>query len=320
MGYNIDDVGGGTGVNTSPDGTDAWAATLDLSVSSVTTVTGDFNEVRAFFGDLGDANSTYTFSALSNPSFGTLTSNSVDGTYTFTPNWANILATGSDQVVSFTVTGVNGTDTNTDTVTITLLICVARGTLIETRNGALPVEQLAVDDTVTTADGRQVPIRWIGCRALSRAELETRPELRPIVIAPEALGPAQPRRRLTVSPQHRIRLADWRAELMFGSADVLVPAKALINDRNIQRDNSCTPIEYFHLLFDQHEIILTEGAETESFHPNDFTVSALDDAARRELITLFPELESETGYGSTAFMVLRPWEANLLHPPKGGTP
>lgn len=316
MGYNIDDVGGGTGVNTSPDGTDAWAATLDLSVSSTTTVSGDFNEVRDFWGNLGDAGNTYSFSALSNPSFGTLTSNSATGTYTFTPNWANILATGSNQVVSFTVTGVNGADTNTDTITITLLICVAGGTLIETQNGAVPVEQLAVDDSVTTADGRQVPVRWIGRRALNRAELEAQPELRPIVIAPEALGPAQPRRRLTVSPQHRIRLADWRAELMFGSADVLVPAKALINDRNIQRDNSCTPVEYFHLLFDQHEIILTEGAETESFHPNDFAVSALDTATRQELKTLFPELE--TGYGSTAVMVLRPWEADLLlSRPKG---
>ena len=45
------------------------------------------------------------------------------------------------------------------------------------------------------------------------------------------------------------------------------------------------------MLFDRHEIILTEGAETESFHPGRQAVSALGADVQAELVHLFPDLE-----------------------------
>jgi hypothetical protein len=64
-------------------------------------------------------------------------------------------------------------------------------------------------------------------------------------------------RRLVVSPQHRILLTHWMAELMFGEDEVLVAAKDLVNDCSVRIVEGGT-IDYFHLLFDRHQIVWSE--------------------------------------------------------------
>lgn len=313
MGYNISDQGGQTSAS---GGT--WVATLDLSLSNATTVSGDFNVVP-IFGSPSEATDGYTFSALSDPSLGTLSFNPTDGTYTFTVDWAAVIATGSDQVISFTVTGTSGGSSDADTVVINLLICVARGTLIDTTGGPVAVEDLKAGDLVKTKDGPPQPVRWVGSRKVSKAELRADPALRPIRIVNGALGKGRPGRDLVVSPQHRVFLQDWRAQLMFGEDQVLVPAKGLINDQTILCDNSTDAVEYFHILFDEHQIIYTEGLETESFHPGAYTLSELSESTRAELFRLFPRLRDGDGYGPVAHSVLRPWETKMLTA-QGGLP
>jgi len=307
MGYNISDVGGEVS-----GGVDVWTFTLDLTDPSATTVSGDFDVVSLVSGDsTGEATDGYTFSALSDPTLGTLTFNQTDGTWTFTVDRAAVIATGQDQVISFTVTGTSGSNTDTDTINITILICVARGTLIDTPQGPVPVEALTPGDLVTTLDGPPQPLRWIGARRVDAAELARDPSLRPIRIGAGALGPGVPARDLVVSPQHRVYLQDWRAELFFGTGQVLVPAKSLVNDSRISVDRAAEEVEYFHVLFDTHQIMFTEGAATESFHPGTYSVSALDRATRNELDRLFPGL-SGGQYGDTARPSLRVWEARML--------
>ncbi|WP_164661481.1 Hint domain-containing protein [Tropicibacter sp. Alg240-R139] len=308
MGYNISDVGG-----EATDGVDVWNATLDLSLSNATTVSGDFDVVSIFSGaSQGEAADGYSFSALSDPTLGSLVLDETSGTYTFTVDWGAVLATGSDQAVSFTVTGTSGGNSDTDTVVINLLICVTRGTLIQTTVGPVPVEDLRSDNLVETLDGLPQPVRWIGSRKLSVADLIMEENKRPIVFEPGSLGKGLPERDLRVSPQHRMFLQGWQAQLLFGEDQVLVPAKSLVNGSSVRQSKVTDEVEYFHLLFDEHQIIFTEGAPTESFHPGAYTLSELDDAVRQELLSLFPQLQSEDGYGDTARTALRPWEATLL--------
>ncbi|MCR8724458.1 Hint domain-containing protein [Frigidibacter sp. ROC022] len=285
MGYNISDVSG-NGTGTTSSGLDGWEFTGDLSANpGLTTISGDFDVVSDGVSE-GEA-SSYTFSALSTTQFGTLSTNSSDGTFTFTIDKSALYASGSDQVVTFTVTGGDGISSDTDSVSIRLLICLARGTLIETPQGPVRVEDLEVGDLVRTADGRAEPLRWVGSRRVSSAELDQHLHLRPVRIQAGALGAGVPARDLIVSPQHRVLIRGWRAELYFGEAEVLVPAKALINDHSIRVDHPADGVEYFHLLFDRHEMIVTEGATTESFHPGQYSVSALGAAVQTELWQLF---------------------------------
>lgn len=312
MGYNISEVSGTFTPTTSvlffPDG---WTFDADLTQSFVTIVGGDF-DVTIGPSTNGEATDGYEFQLTSGDEWGDLTFNTVTGEFEFTVDRAAVIASGSDQVVTFTVIGRSGGDSDTDTVTINILICVTRGTLIETPQGPVPVEDLRVGDPVVTFDGGAEPIRWIGSRRVTGEELARDPSLRPVRISAGALGPGRPARDLSVSPQHRILLSGWRAELLFGEDTVLAPAKGLLDDHAIRIDREIGDTEYFHLLFDRHEIIFTDGLPTESFFPGRHSIGALEAPAREELMRLFPELGAPQDSPAPAGPGLRPWEARLM--------
>jgi hypothetical protein len=172
------------------------------------------------------------------------------------------------------------------------VICFAAGTLIHTRQGLVLVERLVPGDRVMTADHGFCPIRWVGRRSMPGMGA-----MAPVLITEGALGNS---RALRVSPQHRMLIAGWRAEVLFGQSEVLVPAIALVNDSTIRRD-PCPEVTYVHFLCDRHQIVFAEGIPTESLNPGQIGLSRLDRAARDEVLALFPALARDPlAYGPPA--------------------
>ena len=148
------------------------------------------------------------------------------------------------------------------------------------------------------------PVRWVGSRTVEAAG-----RFAPVAIAPGVLGNDRP---LVLSPQHRVLLAGWQAEMLFGVPEVLVAAKHLVDDARVTRRAGGT-ITYYHILFDQHEIVFAEGATCESFHPGHVGVTGMEDAQREEIYALFPGLEADvTDYGPLARMGLKKAEGGVL--------
>lgn len=190
---------------------------------------------------------------------------------------------------------------------------IMAGTLIDVENGRKPVEDLEVGDLVHTKDNGLQPVRWIAARRLDAAAMKADPSLRPIRIRAGALGAAKPAADLVVSPQHCLLLDDWRCQLLFGEDEVLAPAQALLNDSTITVDHAARDVTYYHFMFDRHEIVYSNGAETESFHPGQARLGKLDAAKRAELFKLFPDLAADmASYGPQARATLKPYEAELL--------
>ncbi|MEM9199975.1 MAG: Hint domain-containing protein, partial [Pseudomonadota bacterium] len=52
----------------------------------------------------------------------------------------------------------------------------------------------------------------------------------------------------------------------------------------------CRQVTYVQLVFARHEIVLAEGAPSESFFPGPYAITACDRATRRELAEIFPSL------------------------------
>lgn len=185
-----------------------------------------------------------------------------------------------------------------------VIVCFARGSMILTDQGEAPVESLQAGDSVLTKDRGAQPVRWIGSRRVAG-----KGNFAPIRIKAGALDND---RDLLVSPQHRMLLDGWKAELLFGETEVLVAATHLVNDHSILREE-CEEVEYFHILFDRHEIIYANGAPAESFLPGAQGMDSLASAARDEILTLFPELSDDvTAFGPTARRNLKAYEARLL--------
>ncbi|WP_299889744.1 Hint domain-containing protein [uncultured Ruegeria sp.] len=183
-----------------------------------------------------------------------------------------------------------------------LVTCFTSGTLIRTNCGERSVEQLSVGDKIQTLDHGLQTLRWIGQRTV-----QAQGPFSPVLIQAGALGN---QRDLLVSQQHRMLLEDWRIELHTGHAEALLPAKQLVNGRDI-RILPGGAVTYFHLMFDQHELVWAEGCLSESFHPGIQGWNSLDDAARQEILSLFPELAADgiSTYGPTARPMLASYEA-----------
>lgn len=171
-------------------------------------------------------------------------------------------------------------------------VCFTPGTMIETGDGAKPVERLKSGDLVVTADRGLQPIRWIGSRKLMPKDLEATPNLYPIRIKAGALGENSPTNDLTVSPQHRVLVRSKIAQRMFGSDEVLVAAKQLLEADRVEVAHDVKEIEYIHFIFDQHEVVTANGALTESMFTGPEALKAVSDEARDEILSIFPELQN----------------------------
>lgn len=189
--------------------------------------------------------------------------------------------------------------------------CFTPGTLISTARGEVAVEDLRVDDLVVTRDNGLQPVRWIGRRDLSLADLIVNPALRPVEIGQGALGQGLPRRAMQVSPQHRMLIEGVRAELLFGEAEVLVAATHLTALEGVAT-RLTAGVRYIHVLFDRHEIICADGAWTESFQPALRMLEGLHDAQMAEIAALFPELLDKDLHYPAARLSLKAHEARVL--------
>ena len=311
MGYNISEVSGGF-VGSGTLNIDTWTITVDLSDPSVTIVTGDFDEVSVLGGSSGEASDGYVFGPLNTGAYGSLTFDTTDGTFTFTIDRQAVIQSGSDQTVSFTVEGFDGGESDQDTVIIEILVCFARGTIISTKNGEQPVETLCLGDIILTTDDEEVPLRWIGMHRVSFKAAEEGEKFLPVRISAGALAPGRPSSDLLVSPQHRVLVDGPSVELLFGVPEILAPAIGLIAITGIRQETSLADLDYFHLLFDRHRVILTNDLPSESFYPGPWSFAAVGPRNAAEIIDRVPAARTPESYGPTARPAITVREARLL--------
>jgi hypothetical protein len=183
-------------------------------------------------------------------------------------------------------------------------VCFAQGTRIITRKGALRIEDLRVGDKVLTRDNGFKEIRWIG-----NSSVAAYGKFAPILFRPGALGNQT---ELLLSAEHRVLLTGWECELLTGETETLIAAKHLVNDTLIERRVGGL-ITYYHMLFDQHEIVFANGVACESFYPNAMAMKALDKPSCDEVVALFPELHPLQHEAPVAARkILRKHEAQLV--------
>ncbi|MFY0662753.1 MAG: Hint domain-containing protein [Shimia sp.] len=159
--------------------------------------------------------------------------------------------------------------------------CFVEGTRIRTEVGYQLIDTLCEGDLIWTRDNGLQPVRWIGRRTVPGTG-----KYAPVQIAPETFGAIKPHQ---VSQNHRMLITGWRAQLLFGEDEILVAAKALVDDCDV-RICECDRVTYYHLLFDDHQIISGDGVLSESFFPGKEAMKAINCSTQREMFALFPEL------------------------------
>lgn len=151
----------------------------------------------------------------------------------------------------------------------------ARGTHITMASGAqVPIEDIKVGDKVLTRDAGAQAVRWI-----SGTTLRAVGEFAPVIIREGALFNT---RDLMLSPDHRLFIYQREDKLGAGRSEVLVKVRHLINgDTVVQQDGGF--VDYFQILFDDHQIIYAEGIAAETLLVDARTRHALPADATAEL-------------------------------------
>lgn len=140
-----------------------------------------------------------------------------------------------------------------------LVYCFLVDTRIATTGGAVAVQDLAIGDLVLTADGRPVPVRWVG-RQTVVAAFGPGEARRPVRIMAGALGPDLPVADLRVTADHALAIDG-----------VLVQAGALVNGLTVRRmteEELGERYTVFHIETEHHELVLAEGVPAETFIDN----------------------------------------------------
>ena len=157
-----------------------------------------------------------------------------------------------------TLTGVDVMDFADDPSSQTLAndpACFAAGSMIATPNGEIAVESLEIGDLVRTAEGKHVPVTWIGRKTVHKAFAS--PGVQPVRIRAGALGAGQPHSDLVVTSDH--------AMVVEGLA---INAGALVNGASIAfvpLDEQPKLTVYYHVETEAHNVILANGAPAETY-------------------------------------------------------
>ncbi|MEJ6398295.1 Hint domain-containing protein, partial [Yoonia sp. 208BN28-4] len=191
--------------------------------------------------------------------------------------------------------------------------CFTPGTTIATPKGERLVEELQVGDRIITRDNGIQEIAWLGHKEMSGKKLVQNPHLKPILIKAGALGHGLPERDMLVSPNHRVLVASEKTQLYFEESEVLAAAKHMVGADGIHALDVMNTT-YIHFMFERHEVVLSNGAWTESFQPGDYSLKGIGNSQRNEIMELFPELATKTGLEGyqSARKALKKHEAKLL--------
>jgi hypothetical protein len=143
------------------------------------------------------------------------------------------------------------------------IVCYAKGTLILTKKGLMPIEKIKAGHKVVTkgkiykskyikrdANLELEPVIWISKFKVINLNSKSRP----ICIKKDALKKNYPFQDLYVSPGHRL--------LLNGK---MILAKNIVNGKSIYQDNDCDSVEYYHLECENHSAIFANGILSESY-------------------------------------------------------
>ena len=162
-------------------------------------------------------------------------------------------ASGTTYLASEPVVNYTPPWSGADTPPLDWAPCFVTGTRIATPHGAGAVEWLAVGEPVLTADGRTLPVTWIGRRGVSCARHPRPHDVWPVCIRAGAFDDGLPQRNLWLSPDHAVFIDG-----------VLIPIRYLVNGRTVTQVPR-QAVTYWHVELPVHDVLLAEGLPTESY-------------------------------------------------------
>ena len=142
--------------------------------------------------------------------------------------------------------------------TLAIETCFLAGSMIQTPQGDVPVENIRFGDNITVyVDGKTETrsVIWAG-----KAHTTVRPERPddeagyPVRVLKDAIADGVPYKDMLITAEHCLFFKDR-----------FVPVRMLVNGVSIFYDKSITSYDYYHVETEQHSVIRADGMLTESY-------------------------------------------------------
>ncbi|WP_299287191.1 Hint domain-containing protein [uncultured Tateyamaria sp.] len=194
--------------------------------------------------------------------------------------------------------------------------CFAQGSLIDTFAGPQRVEDLKPGVLIKTRDSGPQPLLW-----MAHSNVPGMGRAAPVTIQTDTLGATAPVR---VSARHRLLISDMRCEASFGTSEVMIAARHLVDGHRVTRE-STGRITYYHLLLERHEVIRSSGVFSESMLLGDDLEGVMGAESHRKFVSVFDGSYPRQRIYKPARRILDPSDAPVIRDilglaPKDTTP
>ncbi len=125
------------------------------------------------------------------------------------------------------------------------------GSMVLTMKGYRAIETLKTGDRLVTRSG---------VRVVEAIEAQTA-EMRPIRITEGTLGCKRPKQDMMVAPHQEILVRDWRAEVLFGAEQVIVPVARMVDGKFIAPLGEKGMHTAYNIHFASDEVFYADGME-----------------------------------------------------------
>ncbi len=170
----------------------------------------------------------------------------------------------------------------------------ARGSLVQTPDGLVAIDDLAPGTAVTTAQGA-AEVLWIGSVLLAPLpDGSGTPDL--FRIEADTFGLDRPGSDLLLGPAARL----LRPVRSAPGGRALVPVTDLAGLDGVIRLRPATPVRLYHLALEVQAVIRVNGVEVESYHPGPLPALREAPEVLGHFLSLFPHVRDPSDFGRLA--------------------
>ncbi|MFP4327423.1 MAG: Hint domain-containing protein [Paracoccaceae bacterium] len=172
----------------------------------------------------------------------------------------------------------------------------ARGTLIQTVEGPVAVEDLLPGDRVICDGERSAPLVWIGSTLMAPGGgAAAEPPLTRVMA--EAFGLGRPMPDLLAGPAARLLQAKPQLSGLTGASEVLTPIADFRDGAGVVGVSPPSAVQLYHVALQHHAVIRANGMEVESFHPGLRAAEVLGPNMRALFLSLFAHVRDFADFG-----------------------
>lgn len=177
-----------------------------------------------------------------------------------------------------------------------------RGSLVDTENGPIAVEDLLPGDRLISHDGGALTLMWKGNTSLFPAQsTNSRRNNKLTSFMADSFGVQKPMSCVMAGPAARLLLTPPHLRAIAGTTPILTPVHEFHDGMNIVETAPPTPVVVFHLCLERHAVIKIGGLEFETYHPGPQALRLTSHAMRTLYLNMFSHIDQPSDFGPMVY-------------------